>query len=291
MLTTVWGVANAFLTRFDTDGDHKWALGWGDAGSSACDGIGCDGLGNVYVCGKFTGTSLDFNPGAGTDYHSSAGNWDAYVSKFGSDGSYKWGLSWGSANSDTATNVFPDGNGNVYVSGAFYSIVDFDPDPLEGENRTSNGLYDAYLSKFDSSGDFKWVNSWGGTGDDVARGAAVDGTGYIYEAGYFKSTVDFDPSPLIDFHVSNGDADAYLVKFDSGGGYLWGRTWGSTGSDSVSRVRLNPFSYNPCVAGSFNSPSVEFAQTEGPCSDPSDMHSTTGVLDGFVAKYLPDGCW
>ena len=51
----------------------------------------------------------------------------------------------------------------------------------------------------------------------------------MYVTGKFREgTIDFDPGPGEENHVSNGDDDVFLTKFDAEGNFQWVRTWGST---------------------------------------------------------------
>jgi hypothetical protein len=61
----------------------------------------------------------------------------------------------------------------------------------------------------------------------VSTDAAVDHAGNLYVGGCFEGTIDLDPGPGVDQHVSNGGRDAFLVRLDGDGNFLWGRTWGS----------------------------------------------------------------
>ena len=73
---------------------------------------------NLYVVGRFEGT-VDFDPGAGTDSHTSAGETDGYISKFNSSGTHQWTRTFGSTLSDQASGVALDGSGNLYITGYF----------------------------------------------------------------------------------------------------------------------------------------------------------------------------
>jgi hypothetical protein len=73
-------------------------------------------------------------------------------------------------------------------------------------------LDDVFLTKYDSSGNFQRATTWGGSGSDAGYSVAVDNGGNAFVVGYFSNVVDFDPSPGIDNHSSNGQFDAFLVK-------------------------------------------------------------------------------
>jgi PKD repeat protein len=70
------------------------------------------------------------------------------------------------------------------------------------------------VSKLDSSGNFVWAKSMGGTGYDVGNGIAVDRTGNVYTTGYFWLTADFDPGAGTSSLTSAGNDDIFVSKLD-----------------------------------------------------------------------------
>lgn len=68
---------DSFLSKFNGSGEFLWARSWGgfneDFTSKDSDigrNMAIDKYNNVYVCGEFFGTDVDFDPGAGYDNHS-----------------------------------------------------------------------------------------------------------------------------------------------------------------------------------------------------------------------------
>jgi hypothetical protein len=61
-------------------------------------------------------------------------------------------------NARTVTDI----NGNVYTTGSFIDIVDFDPGPGVFNLTSSVGNYDIYVSKLDANGNFVWARQMGG---------------------------------------------------------------------------------------------------------------------------------
>ncbi|MFH1676543.1 MAG: hypothetical protein ABIC40_05915, partial [bacterium] len=133
-------------------------------------------------------------------------------SKFDSSGSFSWARTWGGFSFDTGYGVAGDDSGNIYVTGRFWDIVDFDPGG-EIDERTSAGGYDAFVSKFDMTGAYQWADTWGGTSSEEGNGITLFGSLNFYVVGDFGDSVDFDPSLSEDFHVSNGSTDVFLSKF------------------------------------------------------------------------------
>src|SRR6185436_19324206 len=126
----------------------------------------------IYTCGKFKGR-VDFDPGAGTFYLTSAGNEDIFISQSDASGNLLWAKSIGGPANDVAYSIVADASGNVYITGSFSLTADFDPGPGVF-NLTASGNTDIFISKLDASGNFTWAKQMGGTGVDIGRSIDLD---------------------------------------------------------------------------------------------------------------------
>jgi hypothetical protein len=292
------GGQDVFVSKFDTSGNFIWAKTWGGASPDSGTSISFDPSGNIYIAGYFTGT-IDFDPGAGVDNRTPVGADDIFVSKLDSSGNYLWAKTWGGPLSDYGwpqiwiggPSVAVDNSGNAFVTGQFQGTADFNPD-AGVDSHVSNGLYDIFISKFDSSGAFQWAKTWGSPNTvygDFGLSAAVDGSGNVYCGGIFTGGhvtdwdyIDFDPGPGVENHKTNGYQDLYLSKFDTNGNFVWARTWGSWGSEEFGTI-----SYDPTgailISGAFVS-TVDFDPGPG-----VDNHSSVDNIDAFVSKIDLDG--
>jgi len=187
-----------------------------------------------------------------------------------------WARTWGGSDYDLCRGVAIDSSGNVYVAGGFQETVDFDPG-TGTDNRTSNGYTDVFLAKFDSSGNFVWGRTWGGSAPDMGTGCDVDGSGSVYVTGDFDGTVDFNPGGA-DPHTRNGNNDVFLSKFDSSGVLKWVRTWGAAGSGEQSGGVAADNSGNVYVTGFFQQ-TVDFNPDGGA------PHVSNGLDDVFLSKF------
>jgi hypothetical protein len=147
---------------------------------------------------------------------------------------------------------------------------------------TDNGDLDAFLTKFDSSGSFVWARKWGGSGDDIAAGVAIDFFGDVYVIGHYSDTVDFDPGSATDDHTSNGLFDVFVTKLDSSGAFKWARTWGGSGWDRGLGIAVDK-SGNIFASGSFMG-TVDFDPGFG-----VDNRTSSGGTDIFLVKLQPNG--
>ena len=285
------GSYDAFMSSFDTSGNYQGVKVWGGEDFEYSHAIDVDGAGNICVTGNFSGLDADFDPGPGEFLLSSASSMDVWVSLFNSDGDFQWARCWPGTYIGT-NGVAIDDLLNVYASGGFTGTTDFDPGPGT-ESRTSNGMEDAFVSKFDSDGNFLRVGTWGGWDSDYTTDVDCDGSENFYVTGSFGGDdVDFDPGVGEELFDSNGTASAYVIKFNSSFEFQWARTWCATGNGYAMGSGLAATeSGNFHVSGFFTGMNVQFAPIDAPCMEDSDIHSSNGSHDTFVMKYMSDGCW
>jgi hypothetical protein len=271
------------LRRYDPAGKLEWDATWGSdqyvQGANA-QAIIIDDSGNLYVIGSFTGT-VDFDPGAGTDLHSTAAQYDSdiFLSKFDSDGTWFWSRTWGGPTYDSVNGVEVNGT-NIYVVGSFNGTnVDFDPDPVDTDLHSSKGNNDAFLSRFDTSGEFVWAGTWGSGEYEEARDVAVADTGEVFVTGSFYDSVDFDPGSGEVSKSSNGSNDAFLSRFDEDNNFLGVETWGGTDNDGANSIALDGPG-NVYVSGWFRGTDIDFDPGIG-----TDMRSSNGESDNFLSKF------
>jgi len=197
--------------------------------------------GDIFSAGSWYGwgdNPADLEPGPGKQEFStySASAHDSFLNKFDSDGNFQWVKVWGGSGSEPAFDTASNGNGDVFVVGAFTDAVDFDPGP-DVEERTSNGDYDVYLCCFDCDGNLKLVCTLGGPGFDTVSAVTCSEDGEVLIVGSFKVTVDFDPGPALEERTAWG-GDCFLCLFNSNGDFQWVRTWGGPRWDENLNIAL-----------------------------------------------------
>jgi hypothetical protein len=276
------GENDIYLTKLSSNGDFLWAYSIGGIRWDSGQGIALDEYSDIYITGNYNDI-VDFEPGPGVKEHISSGKSDAFLCKFGSLGDFQWALTWGGENEDWVNGIAVDSNGDVYVIGAFKDSADFDPGPGVDEHNT-HGIEDAFLSKFDHDGDFKWARTWGGDGVNHPNDIAVDSSGNVYITGWFSSVTDFDPSPGVYNRVANGSKDVFISKFDSNGEFQWAYTWGGTGlgKDYGNGAAIDGYD-NLYIVGEFRG-TADF--DPGPAYD---YRTSNGLGDIFLSKFGVDG--
>jgi len=234
------GNADIFIAKFRPSGEFVWARGMGGIDNDGCFSIALDSDGNIYGAGWFSHT-VDFDPGAGVYSLTVTRGTDPFVLKLDTSGNFVWARQIeGFGNNDCAYAIATDMDGNIYTSGRFDSIADFNPD-TGTYNLSSAGLLDAFLLKLNSSGDFLWATRSGGPGNEEGRTLSADSGKSVYLCGLFHATVDFDPGPAIHNLTSAGMEDIFITKQDSLGSLVWAKGIGGTGTEAVYSIKSDEY--------------------------------------------------
>jgi uncharacterized protein (DUF2249 family) len=179
----------------------------------------------------------------------------------------------------TVAKSVKDSNGNVYLIGNFNVVADFNPSSTETNLTAINGQDgDMYISKYNSNGDFLWVKGIGGTGY-VNCSAVVIGGNFIYMAGKYTNTIDFDPSANnSNLTSANGSFEAaFMAKYDLNGTHISSKSIdGETDLKFTSII----FSNNQLLVSGNFSGAVDF----DPSTNALNL-SSNGLTDIFIAKY------
>lgn len=236
-----------------------------------------DGEENCYVAGGFFGTA-DFRFDAGFDVKTSNGEADIFLVKIDSSAQHQWAITIGGIDNDWAYDIAFDSSNNIYLIGCFSETVDFDPSSNVDE-KVSNGNNDVFVSKFAQDGTYQWTITWGGIDIDRGYSIDVDNNDNIIVGGFFRDTVDFDPSVGV-VTRSAAEQDSYLAKYDQDGNLIWVLTWGGM---SIFRV-LADNSGNVSALGLFSG-EVDF--DPGPGSNILTSNNNSG--DHFLTKFDQDG--
>ncbi len=105
------GGYDAFVKKYDLDGNPLWARQFGTGVSDIPYGAGSDGSG-VYL----VGTTFGILPG-----QTSSGDYDSYVRKYDAGGNEIWTLQFGSTSDDRANGVAANSSG-VYIAGNGFAM-------------------------------------------------------------------------------------------------------------------------------------------------------------------------
>ena len=186
---------SAFVARYDGSGTIEWVRETGSDLDDHASSVAADREGNVYVAG--TGGPL---PGS-FDF---SDRYDAFLLKYDPLGNEVWVHQLGGLFTDSANGVAVDANDNIYIAGSTH-------DTLPGSSENNAGLADAFIARYDTSGNRLWVHQIGSVSDDRANGVAVGRNGDVYVAGSASANVASSPD------ANAGGQDALIAMFVNSG--------------------------------------------------------------------------
>jgi hypothetical protein len=214
------GNADIFLLRLAEDGTFKWSKAFGDLGQDYGRAVAIDSRGDVVMAAEFS-VEVDFGSGKPLVHK---GNRDIVVAKYGADGTYRWAKAFGNTFDDIVLAAAVDPADNIVIGGSFEQKL-----KIGGTELESAGRKDALLAKLDPSGKVQWAKSYGAHRDDQIAALGADKFGNVLASGWFVDKVDFGGGG--ELKAPNGNQDAFLLKLDRDGGYLWSKRFGDKDHD------------------------------------------------------------
>jgi hypothetical protein len=164
------GGRDAFLVKFDGDGNTVWIRQFGTLNHDFPSALAADPAGGVYVAGGVDGPDQRFGALG-----------DAMLARYDADGTQLWIRYLDGGYFDNAYSVVADQN-SVYLGG---TTVGGGGTPRDiTEPRQGSG--DGFLARLSRAGDLQSVRLLGGPANDVASGVALGVNGDVYVVGYTR---------------------------------------------------------------------------------------------------------
>lgn len=265
------------------------ALSFGGTGTDWGSVVRVDRKSDKYLAGYFSGTAT-----FGSSTLTSAGDVDAYLMKFGPDGSANWIVQMGGEGYDQAFDIGFDGFENVYVAGSLSGTATFESVNLPPKvvNGSGNCMF---LAKYSPAGDLQWVEigvSDFGSNNEGFGVAVNPASGVIYMTGRASGSITFTSSDGRHCKLSNGDTDwhGYLVKYDPRGNCQWAEQDAAGGNSIAHKVAIDSDN-NAYLVGWFEG-SITFTSGDGK-SQTVQAYSPRGddpyPDDAFITKYDAHG--
>lgn len=223
-----YGATNGYLVKLDSQGNYIHQV---DIQPDFAEGlqIKCDNKGNVYLCGDILYNNfINGFPVTGPTTLAWA---DGFLAKMDTAFNVSWVNLVKSSFANMGESLAISDN-YVYLTGFFTHNADFSGIALtyNGTGATAtdiNSARDAYIAKYDTSGNIIWVTPFGSTGNDHSWDIDVTPEDNIYITGNFENTVQFGSSQL----TSQGATDVFMARLDSEGNFIWVKQHG--GIDDV----------------------------------------------------------
>ena len=136
------------------------------------------------------------------------GNYDAWLIRLNATGGHLWNQTYGGAGIEYGYGIVECSEGGFAITGWTQSY--------------GAGSFDMWLMRTDAAGDHRWNTTFGGSASDSGSRLVEVSTGGFIIAGQTWS-------------YSKGYADAWLVRTNASGDYLWDQIWGGAAGNDVLR--------------------------------------------------------
>jgi len=165
---------DAFVRKYDTNGNELWNRQFGSASFDSANGISAANNG-IYVVGRTRGALPN---------QQNTGSFDAFIRKYDTYGTEIWTRQFGSNSSDSASSVVAKGN-SVYMAGTTEGAL---------PGKTALGDSDAFMRAYDANGNALTTLQFGTDKSDSINGIAKNWSG-LYVTGSASGTLPGLTSP------------------------------------------------------------------------------------------------
>ncbi|MFN8295275.1 MAG: T9SS type A sorting domain-containing protein [Chitinophagales bacterium] len=266
------GNSEIFVQKLTNTFALDWAFGMGGQTNQVVNAVSKTMKDYVFATGSYDGSSTIRDGG----YY---GGSDIMIERVSTTGSLSANIRMGGDGNDRGTAIISDTFNNIYVAGCFQNTANFAASIFDPPvNRTSVGGDDLFILKINPSNDLVWVRRIGSTADEYVNAMTLDDNGNLYLTGYFEGTVDFNPNVFITNNLTSAGAlDAFVLKMDTAGIYIWAKNMGGTSNDRGSDIVVDA-SGNVITTGRF------FGTADFDPSASTSNLTSVGIADMFIQK-------
>ena len=247
--------------------------------------VATDASGNIFVCGSFTGNSVEFNPlGTSTPEDAQALE-SGFIASYTTNGILRKVIAFGTSLNNKGLKVYVDpANQNVYLLAIVSGTIDMTGEGGFGSTAVpSNSMT---LVKYDKMLTFKnvnYINNGIPNGNNLLGDLTTFGTN-IYITGQLDgANFEFNPKGTSKKISSTGGSDIFVAKYDTAT-FINGMAYaiGGINNDGGTAIDLDN-SGNIYLTGYFRGQNIDIDPIGSISVSEDGGGNATG--DAFVAKY------
>ncbi|MFT4602269.1 MAG: hypothetical protein ACI857_002455 [Arenicella sp.] len=212
---------------------------------------------SIYLTGFFF-SEFDGIPGTPNSNTVAVDATDLFLIKLDAQGDFVWMITVGGLDNQSGMGLIIDENQNILM--------------LARESPNTS------VYKFDANGSFVWYYVSGYANSTSPESISLDSEGNVYVSGTFSDTVDFDNSVVADELIAQGNEDAFILKLDTDGEYIWSKSIGGPSGGAIGKeISIN--SEDDIILSGFFHGTVDFDPNAG-----NENFTAFGSTDIFTTK-------
>lgn len=263
------GGTDAFITRFDKNGNLKFSTFFGGTGAEDIHALATDNNCNIIGVGGSFSFNLNTSPGCYQPITN--GGMEIYVLKLDSSGQRVFSTYIGDAGTDDAYGVAADKNNFIYICGhtnsaGFYTSPGAYQPVKSGQN-------DCYCLSLSPTGAMQWSTFLGGSSNDFLNRMHINSNKELVVLLNTQST-NFPMLGAGTTTVNNGSGDAAVIKLSATGIPFWSSYIGGTAAE------------NPHDIASFSKDKIVLvgstSSADYPLSTTPYQNTFNGTEDAFI---------
>ena len=255
-----------FLIKISPEGALLWSQVFTKGSVKGINSIALDTQGGVLLGGYFS-EEIEF---ADTVLQSPARS-AAFYALLTSTGDLQWSRAIGKTGN---TRI----NGVSTFEGTYYQVAGYYDDTLSLAGQTfpaNTNDQDVFLLSMDTAGEIRWVRKAGGVFDETVADMVNDSLGNTYLCGQLVGVMRLNDS--LSIQSRDGNADCFLLKYDSLGQAIWAKSFGGDRLQFVNDLLIDKGKLTMCGAFQDNLFLDDFSLT------------STFEYDGYFAQINLDG--
>jgi hypothetical protein len=228
------GTREAFLAKFDSDGEPVWLWSFGGAGDDYAEALAVDSNDRIYVGGYFSGTAT-FRATSPSVVGTSAGMSDGFVARLSAAGDLQWATTFGGTGEDRLNDLAVAPDGSIVVGGSVTGSVGVGTlasTSTWGDTTEPDGL----VTSFSPTGTAMWSVRVGGSGKDHVYRVAVGAQGSVLVAGTVSGSASMEATDgSTALTPDRGNSDAFVATLGASGSTAngWTHRFGGSGIDEA----------------------------------------------------------
>lgn len=271
---TFSGFYDAYINKFDSCGNLIWATYLGTSGFESGEKIAMSPDGNIVFTGYTNDNGL---PTLSAQQPTSSGSYDCFIGKITPNGNLLWLTYFGKSGGEFAYDIKTDATGNIFIGGTTTST---NLATIGAFQMTHGGGTDAFIAKFNPSGNLIWCTYYGGTSSEDIHALDIDVYGNVIGVGESNSFNLNTSIGCIQPSKSNL-ADIYIIKLDNNGNRIFSTYFGGNATDDCNGLATDN-SGNIYLGG--QTQSTNFSVTAN-----ATQTTLAGLTDMILAKLSPTG--